>query len=298
MAKRKIRPHPGVLSELLKSKKMTWTAATEDAARGTKVIDRKTLTKIDRGEEVKLETLENLAKQLGVPTSYFDPPANNSVSQLEEHPGSVMLRKVDAKGLADLLKGSIRYQWQLNVHQVDDEAVAFLGQLEGAVNELDLYFQETNYRRFVATTNIRGSNPRFELAEQAEYLAAIKYLGSLSQQLDGLKFFKRVANLFEELPKHRLAILGAEFLCWECTHINRGLESADPDSVAEDLGNWYFFDNYVSFTTALISIDEYSVQTRRGTVDRTSKIRAGPQNQNHRERPPAGVRPSCGPGLL
>jgi transcriptional regulator with XRE-family HTH domain len=256
MAKIKVCPHPGALSELLKSKGMTQV----DAAR-VSGIDRKTLAKIDRGEEVKLETLQKLANKLRVPIAHFDPPSGSSIDQVDsqlEEPGSVMLRKVDAEGLADLLKHNVSHQWQLNVHQVDDEVAAVLEQLEGAVSELNSYIQETNYRRFVATADIRPSNPDFHAREKA---AATKFLGSLGQQLDGLKFFKRVADLFEELAKHRLAILGAEFLYWECTH------GTDWPGTAEELP-FTPYDNYVVQPTVLISIDEQSVQTRHASVDR------------------------------
>jgi transcriptional regulator with XRE-family HTH domain len=254
MAKIKVRPHPGALAELLKSKNMTHSDA---AGRGG--VDRKTQAKINRGEEVKLETLDRLAKRLSVPITYFYPPAGSAIDPRDglEDPGSVMLRKVDAEALADLLKRNVSYRWQLNVHQVDDEVAAFLEQLEEAVSEFNGYIQETNYRRFVSGADIRSSDSNFDAREKA---AAIKFLGSLGQQLDGLKIFKRVANLFEELAKHRLAILGAEFLYWECTH------GTKRPGTPEDTFTPY--DDYIVQPTVLISIDEHSVQTRRASVDR------------------------------
>jgi transcriptional regulator with XRE-family HTH domain len=130
MAKRKVHPRPGALTEVLKRLNMTQADAAKDAARGTTIIDRKTLARIDRGEEVKLETLEKLAKRLGVPTSYFDSPSDNSVAQAGQ-PDELTLRTVDAEGLADLLKSNVggRLQWQLNVHQLDDGAVSVLDSL-------------------------------------------------------------------------------------------------------------------------------------------------------------------------
>src|SRR6516165_6259377 len=65
MAKIKVRPHPGALSAWLGKKSMTQV----DAKTATGV-DRKTLAKIDRGEEVKRETLQQLANGLRCPSAF------------------------------------------------------------------------------------------------------------------------------------------------------------------------------------------------------------------------------------
>ena len=103
MAKRKIRPHPDALAELLKRQNMTQTEAA--AASG---IDRKTLAKINRGEDVKEDTLQKLAKKLSVPATYFEPPADDTSRREASQPDNprfhnLMLRKVDAEGLAKML---------------------------------------------------------------------------------------------------------------------------------------------------------------------------------------------------
>src|SRR5450830_471644 len=133
----KVRPYPGTLSELLKKKAMTQV----DAAAATGV-DRKTLAKINLGGEVKLETLQNLAKKLHVPVVLFDPPTaelvDDEINQ-DEHEApwmhSVMLRKLDAQHFAEMLKDAQRIRWQLNLAVVDEKACGFLEEFEDAVKQ-------------------------------------------------------------------------------------------------------------------------------------------------------------------
>jgi transcriptional regulator with XRE-family HTH domain len=194
MAKRKVRPHPGALAELLKSRGSTLTDAARDISRGTRVIDRKTLARIDRGDEVKLETLQKLANNLKVPITYFDPPVGRPVdqvnSQVESRWLSLLLHKVDVDDLVKMLcrrwddtePDSIH--WKLNVNRVDDEAISLLEQFEDAVND------------FYEYVNAPGPD-------------------SLRAELDRLKKTKHVASLLEELAKHHLAVLGASYLSWQ-----------------------------------------------------------------------------------
>jgi transcriptional regulator with XRE-family HTH domain len=188
MAKKKVCPHPGVLKQLLKERNMT----QEEAANAC-VIDRKTLAKIDRGEEVKQETLQKVANKLMVPATYFDPPAGSSVDQLDSpFELSLLLRRVDADDLPLMLLWVDRkcIDWKLNVHTVDDETISLLEQFEDAVKDVH--------------EHVNGAPD-----------------SSLRQELGQLKKTRHVASLMEELAKHGVAVFGGEYVSW---HNEKGFD--------------------------------------------------------------------------
>jgi transcriptional regulator with XRE-family HTH domain len=117
MAKRKVRPRPGTLLDLLKQKGMTQM----DAAVGEDRVDRKTLAKINRGEEVKVETLQTLARKLRIPVAYFfnPAPAADETGNSFDPTYSVMLRKLNPGRLAELIKGAEKIEWLLNVQIIE-----------------------------------------------------------------------------------------------------------------------------------------------------------------------------------
>jgi transcriptional regulator with XRE-family HTH domain len=241
MAKKKVRPHPGVLKQLLKEKNMT---QAEVAAGGG--IDRKTQVKIDRGGEVKLETLQKLADKLKVPVTYFDPPASSSVGdgksitqfpkdQAEEdwkaHVWlSLLLRKVDVDDLSEMLlsvSDSERIEWKLNVRTVDDETISLLEQFEDAVKDLCEH------------QNDFGVRP------------------SLRRELDELKKTKRVVSLMEELAKHGLAVFGATYVSWH--HSDDGIDFETGYVEGPNV-------NFVSTSHVVFSIERYSAHEPRQKV--------------------------------
>jgi transcriptional regulator with XRE-family HTH domain len=231
MAKIKVHPHPGALSDWLKKEGLTLL----DAAEKTRV-DRKTLRKIDRGEEVKLETLQKLANGLRVPISFFDPPATElsppATELNDDWPFPViqiMLRELDTDSLSPLVKRADKIHWHLHLQRVDEKVRELLRKFETAVFDLH---QHLNYRSYEWET--RGPF-------------------SLETQLSGLQKGEDVATLMKQLAEHRITVLGAEYLDWD----NTSSGNQDPG---------VFVERYISRRILKLSIEQSSSRTRRMLV--------------------------------
>jgi transcriptional regulator with XRE-family HTH domain len=243
MAKIKVRPHPGALSALLKKKNMSQV----DAWKASRV-DRKTLARIDRGEEVKKETLQSLANSLHVPMSFFDPPSSPNKKMRGLDPlelaiddddilnfadAEIMLRELDADGLLKLLKKARRINWHLNVQPSDEKIHELLEQLDKGVQEFHLHVKH-------------------ESPEDMEFGGP----GSgLRRELSGLKKGRAVANLMKRLAEYRISILGADYLGWNV--------SKDRDSHP---GPFRYVHKYTSTHIVELSIEKHGVQTRRQPI--------------------------------
>jgi transcriptional regulator with XRE-family HTH domain len=231
MAKIKVRPHPGALSNVLKKKEMTQM----DAAAATRV-DRKTLARIDRGEEVKLETLQRVATRLNQPINAFEPPTTESPDKDDRAwmpwMKSVMLRGLSVELLSELLKTGTRIRWELNLNTVDEKAREFLEKFELAVQE----FQQ----HLIIGHDQPDQDDR----------------NSLRFQLSRLKKGQDVAALMEQFAKHRLTVLGADYLFWEYT------QGSDPRFRIE-----FELVEYRSSRVVLLSVEPYGTQARRVYVD-------------------------------
>jgi transcriptional regulator with XRE-family HTH domain len=183
MAKNKIHARPGALMEMLKKRNMTQLEAAKLTG-----IDRKTLHEIDRGQEVKVETFQKLAR-LRVPLAYFVKTAEaDDIDDPSDPMRFVMLRKLNGERLAELLKGAEAVglgrsiEWVLNVQVVDEKARKLLKELERTVSSSRL---------------IPG------------------WTEGLSDQLERLESFERLGGILKELHESRLAVLGGDYVYWE-----------------------------------------------------------------------------------
>jgi transcriptional regulator with XRE-family HTH domain len=232
MAKIKVPPRPGALSELLKKKGMTQM----DAFQKTRV-DRKTLSKIDRGEEVKLETLQQVANKLQVPEGYFSHPVpaapaaadDSNVSSASE-PGTIMLRKLDWTRLEELLRGAEAVQWLLKAQVRDDATRTFLEEFEQAVENFGRQLE-------LDQPHVWDGNP------------------SLRFQLNRLKSTDDLATRLERFADHDVVLLGADYLFWDCDSEDHEYEYHYWTSV-----------NYRSSRTVLLSVEPSGTQSRRAPI--------------------------------
>ena len=228
MAKIKVRPQAGALSDLLKRKQLTQM----DVARPPSSIDRKTLAKIDRGEEVKLETLQRLAKKLHVPDNFLESPQPSAAESVENYDLGVLppdehlwqrvgrvllLGKLDFERLSQLIQAAEYVQWTLKIKAADEKVRKLLGEFEEAVGVL-----------------LRDN---FDDPDEVT-------LSTLSFQLKRLKKGEDVAALMEQLAECGITILGADYLRWK--------RITETDHV-----------EYRSSRFVLLSIERHSSQSRR-----------------------------------
>jgi transcriptional regulator with XRE-family HTH domain len=228
MAKINVPTRPGALWELLKRKGMTQVDAHQMTG-----VDRKTLSKINRGGPLKLDKLQTVANKLGVPEDYLRQPQAVEVTDNGEvpEPGTIMLRKLDAPRLEELLAGANRIKWHLNAKIRDDDARKFLEDFETAVD------------------NFRQKNARIsQVHREIDIL-------SLRDQLDRLKTADDITARFEQIAAHGVVLLGADYLFWDCN-------SEDGEY---EYHRWTNL-NYSSSRVVLLSVESGGTQSRRMSV--------------------------------
>jgi transcriptional regulator with XRE-family HTH domain len=227
MAKINVPTRPGALFELLKNKGMTQV----DAFQKTKV-DRKTLLKINRGGPVKLDKLQQVANELGVPEEHLlhAPAAEVTGDGDVPEPGTIMLRRLDGARLKELLNGAKTIRWHLKALVRDDASRKFLEEFEQAVEnfrkQLDLNIPEA-----------WDADP------------------SLRFQLNLLKTADDIAARLEQFTEHRLSLLGGDYLFWDCA-------SEDGENLYH---NWMRVD-YRSSRTVLLSVEPSGTSSRRAPI--------------------------------
>jgi len=136
------------------------------------------LSKIDRGEEVKLETLQQVANKLQVPEGHFSHPVpapadDSEVSSVLE-PGTIMMRKLDWARLEELLKGAENLRWSLNAQVRDEATRTLLEDFEQAVEnfrkQLDLDVPHAWDGDPTLRFQLNRLKASDDLAERARYL--------------------------------------------------------------------------------------------------------------------------------
>jgi transcriptional regulator with XRE-family HTH domain len=240
MAKEKVRPRPGALNEALKERGMTqWDAADHEVGTG---VDRKTLAKIDRGDEVKRDTLEKVANRLRVSLGHFlgTTEADDGFNAPPAH--TVMLRRLNGERLAELLKRGGTVEWRLNVQVVDSKAHMLLHELESAVSTLSQASDTATAMKGPKVIRAdRGGPPVFG--------------DNLSDQLQRLKSFDRLGDILKELHECRLAVLGGDFLYW--------VQPYGSALNTDESGRQFRLLHYRSTRKILLSIEPSSMRSRR-----------------------------------
>jgi hypothetical protein len=177
MAKKMVRPRPGALQQLLKERAMAQLDA--DVANGG--ISPKTLRKVNRGGEIKLETLQKLAKNLRVPITFFEAtPAGGEVSGPSDSMDTVMLCRLDAPGFLELFVDADRVEWLPNIRLMEAETQRILQDLDGAGAKARNFYEDGTVSAWVRTADL-------------------------------------VFKAMEELKQRRLGVLGANYLFWTCS---------------------------------------------------------------------------------
>jgi hypothetical protein len=141
-----------------------------------------------------------------------------------------MLRKLDAARLKELLEGGENLRWRLNAQVRDYAARKFLEEFELAVE---------NFRKHVA----------WNVPEAWDGDPSLRF------QLDRLKTADDIAARLERFADQGLALLGADYLFWECS-------SEDGES---EYQRWTTV-NYVSSRAVVLSVDPAGTQSRRVRV--------------------------------
>jgi transcriptional regulator with XRE-family HTH domain len=217
---------PGALFRVASRQNLTRQELAQKAK-----VDRKTVQKIDEGQPVKRETLEKVANALRVPVEHLKVRTDENVGDLAPHlevhaaPGNLLLKKLSAAELPELLQGTGRLHWMLELPAIAPELPPVLEKLEDAVEGLRVSLNSVN------------TSPDHTLRSQ------LSRVGKVGE----------VAGLLRELHAERIAVLGATYLFWECSR----------DDTIDFYGRTERVAEYNSTQVAALCIDDFGLDSKR-----------------------------------
>jgi hypothetical protein len=184
--------------------------------------------------------LEKVANNLRVPVEHLKARTDETVGDLAPHlevhaaSGNLLLKKLSAAELPELLQGTGRLHWMLELPALALKLHPTLEKLEDAIEALR------------ASLNIPFSPPYHTLRSQ---LSRVARLGEIEE-------------LLKELHADRIAFFGATYLFWE---------SSKEDVIHYEGRTWGGDENFTSTQVAALCIDHSSLDSKRVIVDAGSK---------------------------
>jgi transcriptional regulator with XRE-family HTH domain len=225
---------PRALSRVLKDRALTRQELAEKAK-----VDRKTVQKIDEGQPVKRETLAKVADVLRVPVDHLKAHNEANVvgppsAEVQAAPGGLLLKKLSAAELPELLQKTARLHWRLELPVVEPKLHPTLEKLEEIIEALRVSLNA----------------------------AFISQCHTLRSQLHRVATLGEIEALLKELHAERIAFFGATYLFWE---------SSTDDVIHYEGRTWGGADHFTSTQVTVLCIDHSNLDSKRVIVDAGSK---------------------------
>src|SRR5215213_5111368 len=198
-------------------------------------LDRKTIQKINEGHPVKQETLKKVADALRVPVEHLKARTDDKAlgdAEVQATPpwGNLLLKRLSSAELPELLQGTGRLHWMLELPSVAPKLHSTLEKIEDVVETLRVSLNDV---KTCPDHTLRSHLTR--IGKRAE-----------------------LENLLEELHAERIAVFGATYLFWEYSR---------DDPMRYEGREWGGADTYTSTQVAALCIDHSSLDSKRVVVD-------------------------------